>query len=613
MKRLERTRHIPVIFLTAVSKDTQQVFRGYSAGAVDYLVKPLEPAVLRSKVAVFVELHYRKKALEASEDRFRTAFDNAPIGIALAGIDGRWLQVNRSLCEMTGYSEQDLLERGFEELSHPDDVEPSLADIGELLEAGASRHQVEKRYVRADGEVVWVLLSVSRVLDPEGKPLHFIVQAEDVTERKLAQQELALRALHDPLTGLPNRTLFLDRLEQALARLERGAASLAVMFVDLDGFKVVNDSLGHERGDQLLVEVSGRLREALRPADTIARLGGDEFIVLCEEVGEEDQAVTLAERIQQALSTPFALGGREIFVTASIGIVLAADSGAYPVDIIRDADAAMYRAKARGRSRCELFDDDTRHRAIKRLATENALHRALEKGQLDVFYQSTVDVATGAVVGTEALARWTHPKLGTVPPEEFIPLAEEIGLILPLGTWVLEEACRQWAQWRDERPDAPPAMAVNLSARQLAQPDLCGVVRAAVEAAGMDPSALCLEITESVLIEDRASIAKALHDLKHLGVTLAIDDFGTGYSALGYLRRLPIDILKIDSSFVSGLGDDPNGASILAAVIDLAHAVDMRTVAEGVETAEQLAELRRLCCDWAQGFYFDTPRPPESV
>jgi diguanylate cyclase (GGDEF)-like protein len=429
-------------------------------------------------------------------------------------------------------------------------------------------------------------------------------------ERKRAEVALAHQALHDPLTELPNRALFLDRLEQALARAQRSSVNVAVLFLDLDRFKVVNDSLGHEAGDRLLVDVANRLRGVVRPGDTVARFGGDEFTILCDVRGERD-AVLIAERVAAAVEAPFTLDDNEAFLTTSLGIALTTGRvDARAEALIRDADAAMYRAKERGKSRYELFDSNMRASAVDRLEIENALHRALDRGEFRVFYQPAVDLLTGEPIGVESLVRWQHPDRGLVGPDEFIALTEETGLIVPLGAWVLREACRQWKVWEESGTPAP-RIAVNLSTRQLGQPDLVEVVADVLEETGMDPAQLSLEITESTVLEDTESALGTLEALKRQGVRISLDDFGTGYSSLALLKRLPVDELKVDRSFVMGLGRDPKDSPIVSTVVGLAEALGLAAIAEGVETAAQAEELRRIGCRLAQGFYFARPQPAE--
>jgi diguanylate cyclase (GGDEF)-like protein len=420
--------------------------------------------------------------------------------------------------------------------------------------------------------------------------------------------------LRDPLTGLPSRVLFNNRLGQALERLQRRRGRyVAVLFLDLDRFKVINDSLGHTAGDKLIVAVAERLRHSLRRHETVARFGGDEFAILCEDISDEQDAIAVGERVLRAFATPFHLAHGDSTSSASLGIALSADPDQDVEELIRDADAAMYRAKEAGGGRLMLFDEVTRQRALTRLHTETALRVAIEREEFRVYFQPEVSVETGSIVGLEALVRWEHPEDGLVGPDRFIALAEETGLIVPIGTWVLNEACRLAQRWQAEREDEPLVVRVNVSARQLAHDDLIDVVAAALRRSGMDPSQLCLEVTESVLVEDPESSVRTLTALKALGVKVAVDDFGTGYSSLEYLRTFPVDCVKIDRSFVRGIPHSSEDVAIVNAVIELGHALGLSVTAEGVETSEQLGNLQTTGCDTAQGFLFSRPEHPDVV
>ncbi|MGH8973113.1 MAG: putative bifunctional diguanylate cyclase/phosphodiesterase [Acidimicrobiia bacterium] len=425
-------------------------------------------------------------------------------------------------------------------------------------------------------------------------------------------EALAHQALHDTLTGLPNRALLVDRLDQALAGSARTGCPVAILFIDVDHFKLFNDSRGHAAGDELLVAVARRLRQIVRPADTVARFGGDEFVVVSPDGGTVQGATVMAGRIATSLGLPFRLGEQDVFLTVSIGLAIS-EAVMSAEALLRDADAAMYRAKQQGRARCEFFDETMRTEAAARLDLQTALHWAIERSEMRVFYQPLVEVASGRVVGLEGLVRWDHPERGILSPASFVPVAEEAGLIVPIDESVLRQAVADHSRWRVRHPHQPLSMAVNLSAHHLRNPGLAGRVEAVLEEYGMDASALCVELTESVLMEDLDRHAETLLDLRGMGVRIAIDDFGTGYSSLTYLRRFPVDVVKIDRSFVAGLGTDPRDTAIVRGVIELAHALDLVVVAEGIERPEQLEELLLLRCDLAQGYLFAPPEPAAIV
>jgi diguanylate cyclase (GGDEF)-like protein/PAS domain S-box-containing protein len=458
-----------------------------------------------------------------------------------------------------------------------------------------------------DGSVLDVALTASPVLR-EGVVAGAVVVLRDVRDRKVLEERLVHQAFHDPLTGLPNRALFLDRLEHARARSLRDLSTQAVLFVDMDRFKVVNDSLGHRIGDQVLKTAADRIIGVLRPSDTVARFGGDEFTVLLETVHDAQEPAKTAERILDALQQPMVVGGRDVVVTASIGIAVGG-----PTDITRDlvaaADIAMYQAKNEGKNRCVLAAADADEQALARLDLETELRRAIAHGELEVHYQPVMHARSGELYGLEALVRWRHPERGLVPPAQFMDLAEESGLVLPLGEWVLEQACAAAVSWNHRHPGTPLVMAVNLSARQFQQPDLCAQVSRVLDRTGLDPRLLTLEITETVVMDEAETTMATLHALKQLQVRLAIDDFGTGYSSLSYLKRFPVDTIKIDRSFVQGLASSTVDREIVRAVIRLAAAGGMQTIAEGVETPGQREELRRLGCSLLQGYLLSRPAP----
>ncbi|HEV2861769.1 MAG TPA: EAL domain-containing protein [Pyrinomonadaceae bacterium] len=550
----------------------------------------------------------REKAASES-DRFRSAFEHAAIGMALVSTEGRWLQVNRSLCQILGYQEKELLSTDFLSVTHPEDLPAAMSNIGQLLKGKAQSSKMEKRYVHKLGHEVWVHWSVSLVRDPYTKSVHLIFQVQDITDRKLAEQQLHHDAFHDALTGLPNRALFMDHLKLAIARSRRNTQSLfAVLYLDLDRFKVINDSLGHTIGDQLLVGTADRLKTNLRPGDTVARLGGDEFVILIEDIADEKEAVQVAERIQKELLQPFNLSGREVFTTVSLGIAPSSTGYERAEDILRDADTAMYRAKSLGKSRYEIFDKAMHARAINLLQMETDLRRACEREEFLIHYQPIVALDDFRLRGFEALVRWNHPERGYISPLDFIPVAEETGLIAQVGEFVLREACRQMQRWQAQFPlDRPLWISINLSSKQFSQTALITKIATILRETGVNPHCVKLEITESVVMENIETATDMLRQMRALGVQLAIDDFGTGYSSLSYLHRFPIDTLKIDRSFVTRMTENSENAEIVRTIVVLAQNLGMDVVAEGVETNEQLVLLQKLGCENGQGYYFSKP------
>jgi len=465
----------------------------------------------------------------------------------------------------------------------------------------------------------WFQGRLAPIARSDGPSESICLLVRDVTVQKLAERtrdeaedKLRHQTLHDELTGLPNRLLFRDRLEHALLNSARLPSTVGVLFCDLDHFNAVNDSLGHLAGDAVLIEVAERLRGAVRSEDTLARFGGDEFLVCCEQLADPGGARELATRIAAALQAPVLVAGNEIFVTVSIGIRVAQITADTAEDLIRDADMAMYQAKSLGRDRFAEFNQITRDQNQRRLQTQSDLHRALERGEFRVYYQPIVRIDSGKLSGFEALVRWQHPERGLVMPVDFISVAEETGLIVPLGAWVMEESCRQLTSWKLAGL-RNITMAVNLSARQLQVPDLVGTMSDILERTGVDPADVCLEVTESMLMEDPDASAACLDSLRQLGVCVAIDDFGTGYSSLSWLRRLPVDLIKIDRSFVAHLGEESEATAIVTAVVHLARSLGLTTVAEGVETAEQIFQLQLLHCALGQGYYWSRPLPPSEL
>jgi diguanylate cyclase (GGDEF)-like protein/PAS domain S-box-containing protein len=684
-----------------------------------------------------------EEALREAEERFRRSFEDAAIGMALVAPDGRFLRTNRSLCDLLGYREVELLEKTFQDITHPDDLDADLDQVRRMLVGEIRAYQMEKRYFHKEGQVVWILLSVSMVHDEEGEPLYFVSQIQDISERKRAEQKiraaeqryrtlveqipavtyidpvddpdtslytspqieqmlgytpqewqneklwpkrlhpddrerilaaderfeagggepfreeyrllakddsvvwvreeavlvrdeadeplywqgvfydlterkaleerLHYQAFHDSLTDLPNRQLFMDRLGQALRRTRRYHNQVAVLFMDLDAFKVVNDSLGHEVGDLLLMLVAQRLRRCLRPEDTLARFGGDEFTVLIEALDDPAQAVQVAERITEELRRPFLIEARDLYVIASIGISLGDARTHDPDDLLREADTAMYRAKDAGWD-FRVFNPAMYERAFSRLEVENDLRRAIEQEEFVIHYQPMVDLQTGELWGMEALVRWDHPERGLLEPSEFVPVAEQSGLVIPMGEQILREACFRAKKWQEENPRIPPpVMSVNLSASQLSRLDLADTVERVLGETGLEGNRLTLDVTETVYAKVLAANTAILDRLRGLGVRFSIDDFGTGYSSLSYLKRLPADAIKIDQTFVKGLGKDVEDTAVVRMIIELAHTLSLEVIAEGVETEEQATLLKDMGCDFAQGYHFSKPLPPEAA
>lgn len=568
-----------------------------------YPVRLAEKVIGLGIVAVDItERIEAKEARRAAWSRFETGFEQAGIGAAILDLEGVSFRVNSAVCTLLGRPAEQLLGRRWAEYSHPSDVPLWQALRGQLARDD-NTYADERRYMRPDGAIVWASTNVTLVRDASGKPEYFLAQFLDISDRRLLQEALADQALHDPLTDLPNRALLTDRITHGLSGLRRRGTQLGVIWLSLDHFKMVNDSLGHPLADDLLRLVAERLTTSSRPDDTVARVGGDEFAIVCDDHSPFD-IERIADRFLQSLSRPFLLGAQETSLTASIGIAMA-DEIATAESLLRDAETAMFRAKQRGRDCIELFDEVLRSQAERRATTAAALRRALEREEFTLHYQPVVDLATGTMVSAEALLRWEHPDGVLVGPDEFIPLAEETGLIIPIGAWVLETACRQLAAWQLVDPSL--SVAVNLSVRQMIEPDIVGLVADVIGRTGVHPAGLCLELTESLFMKDAVEFGDTLSGLKKLGVSLAIDDFGTGYSALSYLKRFPIDAMKVDRSFVMDLGKDPLALALVTAIVAMANALELRVTAEGAETNEQLAVLKGLGCERVQGFLFARP------
>ncbi len=547
------------------------------------------------------------EALRESERRFREMLDTIELAAVLLDIVGIVTYCNPYLLSVTGYDRDDVIGRNFFEVFLPEDqrLEASRG-FDATIGRGVIAAHLEMEIVTRSGERRVILWNNTVLRNPQGSVLGTASIGSDVTEQRAAERQLRHNAFHDALTGLPNRALFLDRTGQAITRTQRRdeRRTFAVLLLDVDHFKNVNDSLGHMAGDRLLVMLAERLLQSVRAGDTVARFGGDEFTVLIERINGPVDARRAAERIQRQIAAPFHIEDNDIFASVSIGIIIGGPDYDGPEHIVRDADTAMYRAKAQGRARFEIFDSNMRSEAVARLQVETDLRRALERGELRVFYQPIVRLPSAEIVGYEALVRWQHPTRGLVSPAEFIPVAEESGLIVAVGQYVLREACMQAAKWK------PRYVSVNISGRQFTQGDLIGDVRDAIAASGVAPEMLYLEVTESVIMQQADAALQVMVGLRALGCRIALDDFGTGYSSLSYLHRFPIDTLKIDSSFVRAAREHKN-VEIIRSILALGHGLSLDIIAEGIETDDQRELLQSLSCDFGQGFLFARPAPPE--
>ena len=600
---------LPIIMVTAKDR-SEDIVAALNLGANDYLTKPIDFPVALARIRTQLSHKLAEEALRESEERYALA--------ALGANDGLWdwnlldnlIYFSPRWKSMLGYDDEEIGNRPEEwfDRIHVADRERVQKEIEAHQQGQTPCFESENRVQHKDGTFRWMLSRGLAVRDASGKASRMAGSQTDITEGKVA----------DALTGLPNRLLFLDRLVRLIEHTKRHKDYLfAVLFLDLDGFKMVNDSLGHVIGDQLLVEVAKRLEKSLRVSDTVtrieklftlARLGGDEFTILLDQVKDSNDATLVAERLVSALTAPFALGGKKVFTSVSIGIALSSIGYDKPEDMLRDADTAMYRAKSLGRARYEVFDLDMRASVIARLQLETDLRDALERDEFRNFYQPIVCLESGTITGFEALLRWQHPTRGLLQPSEFITVAEETGMIRELGWWNLRQACRQIAVWNSDRNGKPPlTMSVNLSVKQFLQPNLVSAIGTLLFETAISPEILKLEITESTVMADPSAAVEMLSQIKSLGIQLSIDDFGTGYSSLSYLHRFPLDTLKIDGSFTKTINQGGESTEIVRTILPMANSLHLNVVAEGVETAEQLAILRQLRCEYAQGYYFSKP------
>ena len=551
-----------------------------------------------------------EETLRASEARFRSYFELPLVGIGLTGPDKRWWEVNDRLCDLLGYRRTQLLGLSWTELTYPEDLAVEVAQFDRIMNRRTEGYSLDKRFLRQDGALLYASVSTRCVRRANGMVEYFVTLVQDITERKQAEEQIQHLARHDPLTDLPNRALLSDRLQQAVLRAVLNHTQVGVLLVDLDHFKRINDTLGHSIGDRLLREVAARLRRCVRDYDTVSRQGGDEFAILLPDLAEGDEAARIAQSILDAMAEAFRLEEQELHMSCSVGISLCPRDGRNAETLLKNADNALYRAKDLGRNNYQHYQSGATMVARERLSLENSLRHAVKRRQLELYYQPKWDFHANAITGAEALIRWNHPEHGLLPPSRFIPIAEDSGLILELGEWVLRAAVREIGQlhesgWPELR------VAVNLSARQFRQGDLTALVQGLLLETGFNPDCLELELTETILMNHTSDNLSALKAFKKMGVRLAIDDFGTGYSSLGYLQRFPVDVLKVDRSFVTDLPASPSNVAIVDAIVTLAHGLGLKVVAEGVETIEHVNFLRAHGCDEGQGYYFGKPLPLE--
>ena len=606
---------LPIIMVTAKNQ-SEDIVKALDLGANDYLTKPIDFPVALARIGTQLSHKRAQEALKESEERYALAARGSNDGLWDWNLSANVVHFSPRWKAMLGYQEAQVGDRPEEwfERIHDADRERVKQEIAAHQKGLTPHFESEHRVLHKDGSFRWMLSRGVAVHDTSGNPLRMAGSQTDITEGKVS----------DPLTGLPNRLLFIDRVGRLVKHMKRRKDHLfAVLFLDLDGFKMINDSMGHLIGDQLLLGVAKRLEKCLRSTDTVARLGetftvarlgGDEFTVLLDDIKDPSDAKRAADRMMKALVAPFILGGKEVFTSVSIGIALSTSAYEQPEEMLRDADTAMYRAKALGKARYEVFDADMRASVMARLQLETDLHRALEREELRNFYQPIVALASGEIAGFEALLRWQHPTRGLLGPIEFIPVAEETGLIRELGWWNLRKACQQISEWRaGSIAHRHLSISVNLSAKQFLQPKLVEDIRNLLQELALPPEALKLEITESTVMADPSAAIEMLQQIKSLGIRLAIDDFGTGYSSLSYLHRFPLDTLKIDRSFISGMGDDGEGMEIARTILPMANNLRLDVVAEGVETLQQVALLKKLRCKYGQGYYFSKPLSAEGT
>ena len=609
----KKAQHIPVILLTGLA-DEEFAAKAISMGAQDYLVKgKITGDSLYRSVLYSIERKKSELLLKDSEERFRAFFELSGMGALQADpSSGRFTMVNRSFCELTGYGRDELLALSFREITHPDDWAADSDMFGKLLRGELEQYDREVRYLHKQGHVIWVHVSRTLLRQTGGlkKPIRVLGIVHDITDRKRMEREIIEMAHHDALTGLPNRRLFIELAQIEMAQAGRNHKKMAFVFLDLDRFKEVNDTFGHEAGDQLLKEVALRIRKSLRKSDTIARIGGDEFNIIIADLARAEDSAEIARKIVESFRAPFLIAGHDLHVTASIGLSIYPDDDQDMDTLFRYADIAMYHAKETGKNNFQFYNPAINVHSAQRIKMESWLRQAIARGELLLYYQPMVDIKTGKMVCAEALVRWNHPEMGLLEPKNFIPLAEATGFITAIDEWVLGAVCSQAKNWR--QAGLPPVcITVNLSSRFFQKAGVADSISRILEDTGLPAGSLYLEITETLAMDNIQLTASQLAQLSELGIQISIDDFGTGDSSLNYLKRLPIGRLKIDSSFIKDIATDPDDRAIINAVIAMAHNMKMKVIAEGVETEDQLDFLRQADCDEMQGFLYSKPLPPE--
>lgn len=635
LRSSEASRNIPIIFITAISKEQRHVFRGYELGAVDYLFKPVEPEILRGKTNIFAEMHRNKRslmettrrlettvaeleasraALARSEQRYRLVADYNYDWESWIGPDGRLRYISPSCERISGYPPQRFLDDPdlMQRIVHREDLNKWIQFMRD--DTVGDEESLDFRIGDVNAKTKWLSLVRHSIFSDSGEPLGLRLSMRDITGRKLIESKLKHSAIHDPLTGLPNRALFLERLSRAAERCSRTGEHFAVLFINMDRFQAVNDHYGHSVGDKLMVRLGVKLQQTVRSIDTVARFGSDEFGVLLEDIPRRSEVRTVIRKVFDSFKEPVDVEGIPFSLSASIGYDIGSDAALDAEEIVHNAQVAMNAAKEEGKNRITAYDKRMREGLINVLAVENDLNRALEAREFSAHYQPIVNLADGSLYGFEALARWNHPERGLVSPGEFIPVAEETGQIVVLGSQILEEACTAMQSWTAKYPATEGlTIAVNISAKQFAESTLSGDVECILKRSGLRPDRLKLEITETVVMLDAMKSVNQLKSLKSLGILLSIDDFGTGYSSMSYLQRFPTDQLKIDLSFVQRMESTPENIEIIRAIVNMAHSLRLRVVAEGIETERQRDLLYSLQCDYGQGYLYSRPLPLEEA